>query len=674
MNYENYIATVSDHLRKPSAKMSTLQLGAYGGVKKLLTILIFFLFYSCTQKSEHEPIFHARIVKEVDANVNEELFKFFANNHFGFINSEGKVVIEAKFNDVLNFTEGLASARVSAKFGYIDYTGEFVIQPKYDFAGYFIEGLAIVYIKGSPAIIDISGEYIVKPHIFQTIDKYSDGIALVTSKGNLYGAINRDGKLVIDTIYRDITRFNSGRAIVTGVNHPNDIRMKEQEKGVIDRKGNMIVKYGQYFDVYQYNDGYAKVEVFNEKYDENYGWSSYEGLIDTNGILMFKTIDNLENVFQNGLIKANIGYNKDIFYNLNGEATLNNLPLIHLGNYSEGYTVNWDMKRYQIYNKNGKLLLPNTFNHADLNGFKNGMMEVEYEEGKWGLIDTTGKFLVECKYNGIHSAGLANNRVFYREMIGDTYQYIWGLLNEKGDTIVPAKFTKVENRGFESDIVYVEQDSLYGYINKDGKYVWKNILDYENQNTIFNLNSSVMLRAYCYVMSSVEDTVGDKYEWVNYPKKITKEVPRKKLGLMVDTTSKSVFAKQYNGYYVYLFNTTGDTVEIEVQDGRLGMVMQVKDEGEWKDVEYMPNSWCGNSYYDVCLLDGENWEIAIPIYDGEKEVEARLRLMIADKYKDGVKLPETFIYSNSFKVKVNPGQFWNKGEYSPHGIMNPYFD
>ena len=48
------------------------------------------------------------------------LSKIYIDNKVGFIDSTGKIIIEPKFNNALEFSEGLASARITGKYGYID--------------------------------------------------------------------------------------------------------------------------------------------------------------------------------------------------------------------------------------------------------------------------------------------------------------------------------------------------------------------------------------------------------------------------------------------------------------------------------------------------------------------------------------------------------------------------
>jgi hypothetical protein len=57
----------------------------------------------------------------------------FEYRKFGFINKNGEEIIDLKFDDASNFSEGLAVVSVGEKSGAINYEGQFVIEPKYDF-------------------------------------------------------------------------------------------------------------------------------------------------------------------------------------------------------------------------------------------------------------------------------------------------------------------------------------------------------------------------------------------------------------------------------------------------------------------------------------------------------------------------------------------------------------
>ena len=67
-----------------------------------------------------------------------------SNVKWGFIDKSGKVVIEGSFEEVSNFSEGLAAYRDKATWGYIDKKGEVAVEPSYYNAFSFIDGLAKV--------------------------------------------------------------------------------------------------------------------------------------------------------------------------------------------------------------------------------------------------------------------------------------------------------------------------------------------------------------------------------------------------------------------------------------------------------------------------------------------------------------------------------------------------
>src|SRR5256885_12697271 len=63
---------------------------------------------------------------------------------YGFMDKEGKVVINPQFESVSDFSEGMAMVRIGAKCAYIDTTGRMVINPQFEGCFDFSEGLAAV--------------------------------------------------------------------------------------------------------------------------------------------------------------------------------------------------------------------------------------------------------------------------------------------------------------------------------------------------------------------------------------------------------------------------------------------------------------------------------------------------------------------------------------------------
>ncbi|HEE9620303.1 TPA: WG repeat-containing protein, partial [Campylobacter coli] len=54
------------------------------------------------------------------------------NRKYGFMDKNGKIVIEPKFDSISSFREGLAKVGLNGKYGLIDKSGKIVIEPKFD--------------------------------------------------------------------------------------------------------------------------------------------------------------------------------------------------------------------------------------------------------------------------------------------------------------------------------------------------------------------------------------------------------------------------------------------------------------------------------------------------------------------------------------------------------------
>ncbi|MBW4574011.1 MAG: WG repeat-containing protein [Aphanothece sp. CMT-3BRIN-NPC111] len=70
------------------------------------------------------------------------------NNHYGYIDKTGKIVIAAQFAAAQSFNEGLAAVLLPDGWSYIDQTGRNIAKARYKQAGSFSEGLAAVRTSG----------------------------------------------------------------------------------------------------------------------------------------------------------------------------------------------------------------------------------------------------------------------------------------------------------------------------------------------------------------------------------------------------------------------------------------------------------------------------------------------------------------------------------------------
>jgi uncharacterized membrane protein YhaH (DUF805 family) len=117
-----------------------------------------------------------------------------------------------KYDNVDDFSEGLALVELNGKYGYIDDTGTEVIPLKYDGAWDFSEGMSLVLLKGKYGYIDKTGKEVIPLKYDDAVD-FSEGLAIVLLKGK-YGYIDKTEKEVIPLQYDNAWKFSGGLAKV----------------------------------------------------------------------------------------------------------------------------------------------------------------------------------------------------------------------------------------------------------------------------------------------------------------------------------------------------------------------------------------------------------------------------------------------------------------------------
>jgi Protein of unknown function (DUF3298)/WG containing repeat len=131
-------------------------------------------------------------------------FKRGNDGKLGYIDEQGKVVIEPKFSNAETFIEGRAIVSLSEnnrdRYGVIDRAGHFVIKPNHNQIFYLGEGRFAIGKENDPqlpcmssyALADSEG-HILTGFIFNTIEKFQDGLASVSDDKHTF-FINKSGK------------------------------------------------------------------------------------------------------------------------------------------------------------------------------------------------------------------------------------------------------------------------------------------------------------------------------------------------------------------------------------------------------------------------------------------------------------------------------------------------
>jgi hypothetical protein len=184
-----------------------------------------------------------------------------------------------------------------------------------------------------------------------------------------------------------------------------------------------------------------------------------------------------------------------------------------------------------------------------------------------------------------------------------------------------------------------------------------------------DLNIDYKLRGQIYAKSSIEDigAAGGFGSSDNFAKQINDSLifNDTAIFLKIDTTKIVSIADKFNAYNLYLGNKTDTTLKLEASDSRLSVVAEAFYKNEWKPIEYLPSSWCGNSYHSVYLKTNQFWTFVIPKFTGKIKTKIRYRLLLSEGH---------YIYSNEISASINKGQFTEKQGHKSQGLMDPYVD
>ncbi len=195
----------------------------------------------------------------------------------------------------------------------------------------------------------------------------------------------------------------------------------------------------------------------------------------------------------------------------------------------------------------------------------------------------------------------------------------------------------------------------------------KSVLDRQELQKLDSLSIDYQLRGFCYAFSSKKNAKASNGEAHsdNIAKPIDKDFVRNGLYLFLNDKELLNIRNKIFGHKLYLVNSTVSEQAFEAQDSRLNIVAQALDrKNNWITINYLPSSWCGNSYHTITLDPDEYWQFEVPVFKGDFKTKLRYVLQIDDKE----------VYSNEIFVFLNNNQFDKKRKegHTSQNIMDPY--
>lgn len=585
------------------------------------------------------------------------LFRVEQDNKIGFIDSTGKIIIPIKYHSGESFSEGLANVREDGYYDYINTEGEYVIAPKFDFAMPFSNGLALVYKDSIPFFINKDGEVAFNSN-FKEMTNFKYGVSIVKSHNNKFGLINKNGKLILDTNYNDISEFDGGYFSI----YQADSLISKN--GVIDSLANFILPLNDRLGECCIESANNKIITSIEDSLRSYNGSKFT-IFDLNGNLLFQEKESsnfiLENYSKCGRIKALwIESENDYegFIDIQGNIILEDANIIEVFDYSENKAVIVTKdEEYYFIDLDGKKLKDKKFQEIMQPGFENGLAIV-IENGKYGIVDSNINYVVKPVFENISKIGRKGKYFSFTHIDTNIKSKKIGNLY-----LLKASFDS-ENNEFNNGILACKVNDLNAYVNLKGEIIWKEkqISNIKELNIDYKLPSEYIVQDLSFDTSYIKSNY-----YRNYPIPILKSKSNEGfehlqisvLPNKIDTT----MIDSYIGFKISILNNSKKKIIFNAQDGRIHLSMQAKVNNNWIEIQEYYNSWCGNSYGLRELPPGYRWYLIAPKFNGNIKTELRFVLKNFDyveQYNKEIKgvNNKNIYYSESFEGHINPAQLW----------------
>ena len=364
------------------------------------------------------------------------LYPIRVDGKYGLINSAGTVITSPVLKMVYPSTEGLAAAQSAEteQWGYIDGSGTFVIPPQFAAAYRFREGLAAVeWSKGHDGYIDTTGQTVITlaPQQALGLDtEFRRGLAVVRERlpSGEWAAvfIDRSGQVAIRTVGQEawntdgdlLAFFTRGTRVV----------------GFMDRSGTVVIE-----PIYRIT-GYPTPNIFSETVQ-----AVCDNIVSKENTCGF--IDRQGNVIGGFLFSW-------------------------AEEFSEGMAVVGRNDLYGYVDATGTVVIEPQYEEAEK--FSDGLAAVKVPGGLWGFIDKTGSMVIKPKYYGLKWGGPIE---FHEGLAAVAFdiRFSTGYIDQQGNIIVPPVLSSSQNfSGGIAEIVPLKSSGLpYGYINRQGEYVWQ---------------------------------------------------------------------------------------------------------------------------------------------------------------------------------------------------------
>jgi WG repeat protein len=361
-------------------------------------------------------------------------------------------VPERTVSDILPFINLPRDARtkllpvvVNGKCGFIDRDGKIVIEPEFDKCHDFSDERAVVMIGSKTIVIDENGQTVFEPKSRLYGAKFSDGLISVCSRDDTcapIGYLDKDGRMAIQPQFTTGYPFSEGRALIS----------VESTWGYIDKTGRTVIP-PKFLNASPFSNGLAYVQMI----ETTPQWRTARWfLIDKNGKIVRSLRAEEPRALVNGFAPSkwngfdwtlidetgNIAFHPQFD---TAQISVAEYPRLCDGLirvHTKGPWAKWGYA-----DLSGRIVIPPQFAWAQ--HFSEGLAVIKMSGEKFGYIDKTGTVVIKAEFDRAHDfiGGIA--RVEFGR---------WISRSPCSGEFCPQSF------GWDSEM---------GYIDRTGRFIWK---------------------------------------------------------------------------------------------------------------------------------------------------------------------------------------------------------
>ena len=363
-------------------------------------------------------------------------------------------------DEISGFSEGLASFVIRGKHGFIDESGKVVIPAQFRKCGSFSEGWCNVVLEDKHyAYIDKTGKvclssYLTDEGLFSDYaGPFEEGSAIV-NQGRKWGLIDKTGKELYPIVINERPEFHEGLARIVNV--------EDRKTMFIDRKGSVVIPEKPYI-IDDFQEGLAKFRINDRGSLSDWRY----GFIDKTGKEVIPAkYESRSGNFSGGLAAVELN-DKMGYIDKRGNEVI---PCI----YDEAYRFEGDYAlvknkmegslfgKYEgMIDKTGKEVVPLIY--TDFEFYRALNLVSALKDGKWGIVDLSGKIVMPFVYERISRANLTE-KLFLVKKNGK-----WGVVDLSGKIIMPFVYDDISYA--TNDLFLVKKNGKWGVISKSGKEI-----------------------------------------------------------------------------------------------------------------------------------------------------------------------------------------------------------